>query len=226
MASSDKKTVNPYLAARNEWNERYGSYIVQRNVMAAFTLCALLLTILAVAGVVYIGSQSKFIPYVVAVDDLGRTVSVGTAQQAAAPTQKMIKAQLAEFIRNVRSVTSDRRVQKAWLKNAYAMMDRRDPAGVYIQEYFGGGDGPRSPYVRAATETVEVNVSTILALSSESWEIEWTEIVRDNSGAVINTLLMRGLFQIRIAAPETEDAILKNPAGVFVKSISWSEKLG
>ena len=226
MTNKALNNPNPYLAARNEWNERYGSYIAQRNAMAVFTLCALVVAILAVAGVVYIGSQSKFVPYVVAVDDRGRSVGVGAAQQAAQPTAKMIKAQLAEFIRNVRSVTSDRRVQKTWLKNAYAMMDRRDPAGVYIQEYFGGGDGPRSPYVRAATETVEVNVSTILALSGESWEIEWTETVRDNSGAVTGRVLMRGLFQIRLSAPETEDAILKNPAGVFIKSISWSEKLG
>lgn len=221
-----KKIANPYLAARNEWNEVYGSYIKQRNIMVIITLCALVITVIAVMGVVHIGSQSKFIPYVVEVDKLGRSAGVGIARQVSPASEKSIKAQLSDFVIYVRSVTTDARVQKQWLLKAYSMMGRNDPSAIYVKEYFGAGTGPRSPFVRAQTETVEVNVSTILSLSGESWEVEWTETVRDNEGAIIDTVLMRGLFQIYIAVPETEQDILNNPSGVFVKSISWSEKLG
>lgn len=51
--------------------ERYGSYIKERNrwrVIAVINSCIALISVL---GVIYIGSQSKFIPYVVQVDRLG-----------------------------------------------------------------------------------------------------------------------------------------------------------
>jgi type IV secretion system protein VirB5 len=221
----NKKMANPYIAARNEWNEVYGSYIKQRNVMVIITLCSLAITIIAVIGVVYIGGQSKFIPYVVEVDKLGRSVGAGIARQASPTNEKNIKAQLSDFVMYVRSVTTDARVQKQWLLKAYSMMGRNDPSANYIKGYFGAGTGPKSPFLRAETETVEINVSTILALSGQSWEVEWTETIRDNEGTVIDTLLMRGVFQIYISVPETEEDILSNPSGVFVKSVSWSEKL-
>ena len=218
-------SANPYLAARNEWNERYGSYIRQRNILVIIALASLLIALISVGGVVKIGSQSKFIPYVVEVDKLGRSSAVGVATQASGTSDNSIRAQLSDFVAQLRSVTTDFRVQKRWLNDAYKMMDRSDPAANYVKQYFGAGQGPMSPFIRAETETVEVVVSTVLPLSAGSWEVEWTETVRDNNGDVKSQpLVMRGIFQIYLAPPESEEEIRNNPAGVFVKSVSWSEK--
>ena len=41
---------------------------------------SLLIAFVAVSGVIYIGSQSKFIPYIVEVNKLGETIVVGRTQ--------------------------------------------------------------------------------------------------------------------------------------------------
>src|SRR5437879_12309110 len=64
---------NPYLAARKEWDERYGDLISRaRNWRAAFFVAAVI-ALLAVGGMIVIARQARVIPYVVAVDSLGRT---------------------------------------------------------------------------------------------------------------------------------------------------------
>ena len=60
-----------YLNARAEWNERYGSYIsAARNWRTAFFMSAVV-SLISVGGVVYIGSQSRLVPYIVEVNQLG-----------------------------------------------------------------------------------------------------------------------------------------------------------
>jgi type IV secretory pathway TrbF-like protein len=51
-----------YLAARAEWNERYGSYIQQARSWRLVALLSMSVSVIAVAGVVYIGSQSRLGP--------------------------------------------------------------------------------------------------------------------------------------------------------------------
>src|SRR2546423_586010 len=54
-----------YIAARAEWNERYGSYIAQAYAWRLTALASLGVAFLAVAGVVWIGAQNRVVPYVV-----------------------------------------------------------------------------------------------------------------------------------------------------------------
>ena len=75
---------NPYLAARKEWDERYGDLISRaRNWRMAFFLAAAI-AFLAVGGMIVIAKQARVVPYVVAIDSLGRTVASGPAEQTTA----------------------------------------------------------------------------------------------------------------------------------------------
>src|SRR5574338_1111009 len=58
---------NPYLAARRTWNDHVGSVISQRQTWQVIGILSLLIALAGVGGVIHIGSQSKFIPYVVEV---------------------------------------------------------------------------------------------------------------------------------------------------------------
>ena len=51
-----------------------------------------------VAGITYVGSQSKYVPYVIEVDRLGEAVAVGRAQLAAPADPRVVRASLASFI--------------------------------------------------------------------------------------------------------------------------------
>ena len=225
--SSDKKenTPNPYLDARREWNERYGTYIQERNIWRRVAITSLCVVVLCVFWIGYIGSQNKMVPYMVEVNSLGRAVASAPIQQVNMPNELIIKSQLARFISNLRSVTSDAKVQKAWLFEAYAMVNQGDPAAGLIAQYYGGGQGPNSPFVRAQSELVEVDISTVLMQTAESWEIEWLETTRNRKGELIRQVPMRALIQTYISKPDTLKGIYENPAGVYVKQFSWSKQI-
>lgn len=53
----------PYLAGRREWMERYGGYIQSAQQWRIVGLGSLLITAIAVAGMVYSASQNHFNNY-------------------------------------------------------------------------------------------------------------------------------------------------------------------
>ena len=60
-----------YIAARAEWNERYGSYIQQARFWRLAFFMSAAVSVMSVGGVVLIGSQSRLVPYIVEVNQLG-----------------------------------------------------------------------------------------------------------------------------------------------------------
>src|SRR6516225_11595849 len=72
---------NPYLAARREWDERYGDLITRaRNWRTLATLCALT-ALVATTGIMWLSAHSRIVPFVVLVDSLGRPLASGVAEQ-------------------------------------------------------------------------------------------------------------------------------------------------
>lgn len=63
---------NPYLSGRRSWNDHMESVAASRNMWQILAILSLMITLAAVGGIIHIGSQSKFIPYVVRIDNLGR----------------------------------------------------------------------------------------------------------------------------------------------------------
>jgi len=218
----DKSIVaaeNPYLCARREWNERYGSYIEAAKKWRLVALLALGITLIAVGGLVYLGAQNKLVPYIVTVDKLGSMVPIKSAEPIKMADDRVIKAMLARFIVNFRSVISDGAAQKLAVSDAYALLAVGDTATTVISEYFQSG---HSPFERAKDETVTVEISSVLPISKKTWQIEWHELVRDRRGVPKENVRMKALVTIAIIPPDTQENIMKNPIGLYIKDISWS----
>lgn len=66
---------NPYLAARRTWNDQSAANIASRQMWQLLGILSLMIALAGVGGMVYIGSQSKFVPYVVEVDKLGQATA-------------------------------------------------------------------------------------------------------------------------------------------------------
>src|ERR1700721_364142 len=118
-----------YMAARREWNERYGSYIAQAHAWRLTALASLAVTFVAVAGVVWIGAQNRVVPYVVQTDKLGDALAISRADIAAPADPRLIRAGLARWVDDVRSVYVDVAAEKHVINEASAMVDR-NPAGA------------------------------------------------------------------------------------------------
>ena len=148
----------PYLSARREWNERYGDYIARARSWRWAAFAALAVALVLAIGVVWQGAQSKVVPYVVEVDKLGDAVAVARADRAAPADVRVIKAQLAAWIVDVRSVSSDPLAQKAALSRSYAMTAAT--ATLFLNDYYR----QHSPF--SQNRTVAVSVDAVLPISN------------------------------------------------------------
>src|SRR5215510_301136 len=75
------EVYNPYLAARKEWDERYGEFITRARNWRTAALISALVGLLATGGLVWLTARSHVIPFVVLIDSLGRPVASGLAEQ-------------------------------------------------------------------------------------------------------------------------------------------------
>jgi len=218
---------NPYLNARRSWNEHVGSVVSSRQAWQIVGILSLLIALAAVCGVVYIGSQSKFVPYVIEVDKLGQAVAVQPAQTASPTNERVIHAYLAAFVSDARQVTPDIAMQRAAIFRVYAMLSNNDPATLEMNQWLNG-DPNSNPFKRAEKETVGVQIESVIRQTPESWQIDWVETVRDRQGVItIQPFHMRALVTVYLVPPTqatTEDQIRKNPMGIFVKDFRWSKQ--
>ena len=213
--------ATPYLDARREWNERYGDYIIRERNWQRLAFLCVFVAVVAVGGLAYSASQNKFVPYVIELDKLGRIQAVQPATRVSPVEPRFIKAQLADFIENLRSVAVDGWVQRQKIFAAYAMLRASDAATGMVSAHFHDA----SPFERAKTETVSVQIETILPLTEQSWRIEWVETRRDRTGAKLGAERWTATASTLISPPTTEAVILKNPAGLYVTELSWSKRL-
>lgn len=221
-------TPNPYLNARRTWNAHTGSVVSSRQMWQIAGLLCLLVTLSAVGGMVYIGSQSKFIPYMVPVDRLAQAGSPVILDRAAPTDARVIHATVAAFLSDARLVTPDIALQRKAVFRLYAHMAPSDPAATKMNEWLNGSPAS-SPFKRAENETVNTEILSVIAQTPDSWQVDWSETARDRTGAVKSgPIRMRALVTVYVVPPNsntTEEQIRDNPLQIFVRDFNWSKQL-
>jgi type IV secretion system protein TrbF len=212
---------NPYLAARKEWDERYGDLISRAKNWRAAAFLFGLIALATVGGLIVIAKQARVVPYVVAVDSVGRLASVGMAERASVADDRIKRAAIYQWVSDWRFVTIDGISQRKAIDRVYAMIGSGTPAQLVVSDFYSKDP----PYVRAQTQTVDVDVKAVFATSDKTYEVEWTEITRTLSGQVRTEERWKGSLTIAVNPPTEERLIRINPLGVFVTNASWSKVL-
>ena len=107
---------NPYINAREEWLERYGSYISRAAQWRMAAFMALLIAGLSITGNVIQARQVKTVPYIVEVDNLGKAAVVARADRASATPKRLIQSSIAACISDWRTVTADVELQRRMIE--------------------------------------------------------------------------------------------------------------
>lgn len=212
---------NPYLAARQEWNERYGSYVKAAAGWRIVGITGMLMALIGFSYALFQSTQVKLVPYIVEVDKLGTAASAGFPQQIEYADTRVVRATLGSFVSNFRSVTPDAVVQKQYIDRTYALLRTSDPATEKVNAWFRSS----SPFDKAKTTTVAIEVNNIVALSPQSFQIDWTEFERDRKGKETAVRRFRGIATVTLTAPQDEGVIRLNPIGLYLRDFDWTAQL-
>jgi len=212
---------NPYLAARQEWNERYGSYVKAAAAWRIVGITGMALAVIATSYALYQSTQVKLVPYIIEVDKLGSAITAGFPQQIEYADARVVRATLAGFVSNFRSVSPDTAVQKQYIDRTYALLRTADPATEKVNAWFRAN----SPFNKARTATVSIEVSNVVALSNQSYQIDWAEIERDRRGKELSTRRFRGVATVVLTPPQDEQTIRLNPIGLYLRDFDWTAQL-
>lgn len=221
-------STNPYLNARRTWNGHVSGLMSAVQIWQVVAISSLLIGLASVGGMIHIGSQSKFIPLVFQQDSGGNTVSITRADKIPEAKVDDYRTAASLFIENIRLVTSDSELQRKAIFRAYAYLNASDPATIKANEYLNASKEV-NPFNRAATETVYVEMRSVLHLSKESWQVDWVETVRHRDGSQKEKpVTMRAivtLYQNEPTSQTTNIEALRNPHFLFVRDFSWSKHI-
>ena len=222
-ASSTAKIIehNPYLAARREWDERYGDLISRARNWRTMALLSGLVALIATAGVVWLSARSRVVPFVVLLDSFGRPVVSGLAEQASEADDRLKRAEILSWVENLRLVTGDAVAQRKAIDRVYAHIASGSHAQTFVSEFYRSDP----PFKRAQTDTVDVDVKSVLPTSNRTYEVDWIETTRDLYGAVKSSDHWKGSFIIALNPPSDERIARINPLGIYVTQASWSKVL-
>jgi type IV secretion system protein TrbF len=220
-ADADLAQSSSYVQARRQWNERYGNYFQQARHWRLLTLSSGLVCLIALAGMVYIGTRSPVVPYLVDMQKFGKVAARMPTQRATKIDVRIVMAYLGRFIADWRSVTVDRKSQKSAIDRLYAMLPDNSLAERKLNNYFN----LHSPFARATSESVSVAVTSLVPISEYTWQIAWTEARRDTRGAIVSSTRLRASLVVTVAPPSQDRLSLENPMGVYVADLNWSQQL-
>ena len=220
-ATNGQIDTNPYLAARREWDERYGSLITRARNWRIAAVLALAVSLVATCGLIALSTKAKVVPYVVAIDNLGRVLAAGPADQASRADDRLKRAALFQWMSDLRTVTTDGVAQRKAIDRVYSMIANGSPAQVEIGDFYRNDP----PFDRAQKRTVEVDVKAVFPVSDRTYQVEWTEVVRGLSGQIESQDNWKGSVTIAISPPNDERLIRVNPLGIYVTNVSWSKVL-
>ncbi|AAB92436.1 conjugal transfer protein TrbF [Sinorhizobium fredii] len=219
--AANRAPENPYLAARQEWTERYGSYVRAAAAWRTVGILGLAMAVIGFGYAMYLSTEVKLVPYIVQVDKLGTSVTTGFPEQIEYADVRVVRATLGNFVTSFRSITPDAAVQKQYIDRTYVLLRTSDPSTEKINAWFRGN----SPFEKAKTATVAIEVNNIVALSNQTYQIDWTEYERDRKGKEIGTRRFRGIATVTLTAPQDEATIRLNPIGLYVRDFDWTAQL-
>ncbi len=218
---SGSEIYNPYLAARREWDERYGDQITRARNWRTMAFLSGAIAMIAVGGMVWLSSKSHVVPFVVVTDSLGRAVASGIADHASPADERARRASIISWVENLRLVTTDGIAQRKAIDRVYSQIANGSQAQTFISEFYRTGQ----PFTRAANETVSVEMKSVLANSDRTFEVDWVETTRDLYGAVKSTDHWKGAFTIAVNPPKEERLARINPLGIYITSVNWAKVL-
>lgn len=207
---------NPYVLAARAAGDREGTLREDRD---RWYRLALLMTVLA-AGAggfgIWAAVRSEYIPYIVAVDDLGEIQPVIPPKVITEWPDVAVRRELADLVRDWRAISTDDVILRQRYRRLQYFLEENSPADRKIKAWAREIE----PLKLAATTTVEVQVGSVNFVGGRTWLVEWQERRRArNTGQIETTTRWRASFVLGRRRITDPDYLSQNPFGMVVEDI-------
>ena len=185
-------------------------------------ICVLLVT--NICAVLYIIRllQTKDIPdYITILDKNLLSSGIASPSPTNVEMKAITKAHLARFITDLRSVSPDYAVMNKSFLRVNSMIIPGSPAYTRLQRV----TREENPFEKAKAQAVAVTVTTVIPLSKNGWELEWSEEISGKRGEYKATKHYRGLVQVTKTKIRDEQIRIINPLGIVIEHFEFSEKI-
>ena len=216
---------NPYLSARKEYSDRYGSAVKDAARWRQISILMVMLCIAFGVVMMWLASQNKVVPYIVQVDKHGYAVTIKSAQQGSVADTRVVVAALGGFFVNFKTVVTDVASQRRMLNDVYSYLAKNSSAETAVSQYYK----EHNPFVATQDKreyTVQVEIRSIVRSGSDdkSWQILWTEEKVDQ-GAVVESTEWKAIVSVAVSPVRELAEVLKNPLGIYITEINMAQDI-
>jgi type IV secretory pathway TrbF-like protein len=215
-------TGNPYLAAREEWDRRTGTYLqwIRRLLVG---LMALALAVVALVAYAWLApGKVVYMPWVIEVEKGGEIRTVGMIPQGWSTENKApIDFVIRDWLTGVRTITDSKIGWGKQWDRAKAFMTTK------VQQKLSDYALKRDEQQKMG-QVVDIEITSVLPTGSD-WQlisVEWTEKTYSQQGMLIRNEPWKGMLQVAIFPPKdlTTPAQFRNTLGVYICGYHWGLK--
>ena len=193
--------------------------------MTRIAFSAILVTALSLIGNIYQAQLPREMPYVIRESGNGSTDSGSLVRTAERPDVPWIKYQLARWISEARSLTSDPHIQTIFNTHTASLLLSGSSAASVVGLYY-----QHAQLISNQSRVgVQMNFVRQRSDSDHVYEADWTETTIDNGGHIVTTEHWNALISIdfssgNISLPSGDDPDYSNPYGMYIRDLSWSRE--
>ena len=101
----------------------------------------------------------------------------------------------------------------------------RGAADKFLDAYYHSDSFAHNPFKVAESQTVTVQIDSILQISPASYQVRWSEQRHDLNGLPLGAAShWEAMLQTEIVPPKSDESIVSNPLGFYVTQISWTQQ--
>jgi type IV secretion system protein TrbF len=209
-------TENPYFNNRKDWNEIYGKEKANAAMWRMFGLISMLITVIAVCGIIYASQLPDVVPFLFKEDGSGGITALGVPNTALKVDNRVIANQLATFVEDLRQVPSAEEIRRTYVHRVKMMS---------TQSLFRNQLAPmlKDEYATIGTGSLNIQITTVFPVSKDTWEIDWTEYKNGTQSGKYKGTLNYTRNSLQVKDPSE---LIWNPLGIIVKDISINPVIG
>ncbi len=218
MNKKSKSTLitktHPYFNEIKGYRDLRDADKVSRSMGFFFGVFGLTIGAICCAGMIFIGSKSKFVPMVFIADSHGGLVYSGVVTDTLKINQPMLANQLADYIVSLRQIPQDMELKNQYMRKV-KMMSTADLFTNTVIPMI------QDRYMANVGKTVKISVKNIIPIGKSTWQLDWEEKIGE-----LPANRFKGTLTFTLNPKIVDPAVLLyDPLGIVVSDININQEV-